>query len=134
MAASIHSEDGDIGFQIAPMVDIVFVLMLFFMACASLKKMEQQMKIGVPAIGHGTPTAILVDISPEGLVSVNNKVLGQPGDHQLRELRTWLANAVETFGGQDPVILHPSPATPHERIMEVLDSAVAAKVQNLSFN
>ena len=26
------SEDGDPGFQIAPMVDVVFVLLLFFMA------------------------------------------------------------------------------------------------------
>ena len=36
MAGSIGSDDGDIGFQIAPMVDVVFVLMLFFMACAGL--------------------------------------------------------------------------------------------------
>jgi biopolymer transport protein ExbD len=134
MAASIHSEDGDIGFQIAPMVDVVFVLLLFFMACVGMKMQERAMKISVPGHGPGTPTAIVVDISPEGLVSVNNKVLGQPGDHQLRELRGWLSNAVETFGGEDPVILCPSPVTQHERIMEVLDSAIAAKVQKLSFN
>ena len=34
MGGSVGSDDGDIGFQIAPMVDVVFVLMLFFMASA----------------------------------------------------------------------------------------------------
>ena len=33
MAGSVGSEDGDVGFQIAPMVDVVFVLLLFFMLC-----------------------------------------------------------------------------------------------------
>ena len=32
MAGSVGSEDGDIGFQIAPIVDVVFVLMVLFMA------------------------------------------------------------------------------------------------------
>ena len=41
MAGSVGSEDGDIGFQIAPIVDVVFVLMLFFMASAGAQVVEK---------------------------------------------------------------------------------------------
>ena len=40
MAANLHSNDGDLGFQVAPMVDVVFVLMLFFLASAAFQDRE----------------------------------------------------------------------------------------------
>ncbi|MEI6494225.1 MAG: biopolymer transporter ExbD, partial [Verrucomicrobiota bacterium] len=42
MAGGGASEDGDIGFQIAPMVDVVFVLLLFFMSCAGQQIIEKE--------------------------------------------------------------------------------------------
>ena len=38
--APILFEQGDLGFQIAPMVDVVFVLLLFFMASAGAQVVE----------------------------------------------------------------------------------------------
>ncbi len=49
MAGSVGSEDGDMGFQIAPMVDVVFVLMLFFMASAGSQIVEKELTINLPA-------------------------------------------------------------------------------------
>ena len=40
-------EGGDFGFQIAPMVDVVFVLLLFFMACAGQNIKEGFFQIGL---------------------------------------------------------------------------------------
>jgi biopolymer transport protein ExbD len=40
MAANLNADDGDLGFQVAPMVDVVFVLMLFFLACALFQDRE----------------------------------------------------------------------------------------------
>ena len=48
MAGSVGSEDGDIGFQIAPMVDVVFVLMLFFMASAGQQVVERELSVALP--------------------------------------------------------------------------------------
>lgn len=135
MAASIPSEDGDLGFQIAPMVDVVFVLMLFFMACVSGLKMEKRLPFDLPSPGPKPgPVAIVIGISADGLVSLNDKVFAQPSDHQLNALREWFANTVATFGADDPVILRPSPDARHERIMEVLACASAAQVKHVSFN
>lgn len=137
MAGSVGSEDGDAGFQIAPMVDVVFVLMLFFMACAGAQTVELELNIKLPggsASGGPPVTPIMIDISSDGLVSMNNQTYGQPSDRTLQTLRDWLKNAIETFGDKDPVIIRPSPDAKHERVIDVLNAAASAKVKNLSFS
>ena len=135
MAGSVASEDGDTGFQIAPMVDIVFVLMLFFMASAGSLVVEKELNISLPGgPGENREAIILIDISPEGQVTMNNQPFGTPTDRKLQPLREWLKNAIEQFGGEDPVIIRPNPETRHERIIDVLDAAAAAGVKNLTFS
>jgi biopolymer transport protein ExbD len=137
MAGSIGSDDGDLGFQIAPMVDVVFVLMLFFMACAGSQVVESHLNINLPAgqsSGGSTKTPIIIDISSDGLVSINNQRHGEASDKNLTELYEWLKNTIETFGSEDPVIIRPSPDAKHERIIQVLNAAAKAQVKNLSFS
>jgi biopolymer transport protein ExbD len=139
MAGSVGSEDGDIGFQIAPMVDVVFVLMRFFMASAGSQIVEKELNISLPSgtsasSQPSTKTPILIDISPEGQVTMNNQSFGTPTDTKLLSLREWLKNAIEQFGGEDPVIIRPNPETRHERIIDVLNAAAAAGVKNLTFS
>lgn len=138
MAGSIGSDDGDIGFQIAPMVDVVFVLMLFFMACAGSQVVESKLNVNLPA-GKGssdgaTKVPIIIDISSDGLVSINNQSYGSPTDKNLTALYDWLKNTIDTFGPEDPVIVRPSPDAKHERIINVLNAASRAGVKNLSFS
>ena len=139
MGGSAGSEDGDIGFQIAPMVDVVFVLMLFFMAMAGAQVKEKELNIALPSgaaatKSNNTKTPIVIDISPEGQVSMNNEVYGAPTDKGLQRLREWLKATIEQFGGDDPVIIRPQPDTRHERIVDVLNAAAFAGVKNLTFS
>ncbi len=139
MGGSVSSEDGDMGFQIAPMVDVVFVLMLFFMASAGQQVNEKELNISLPSGAPAVPgstqkTPILIDISAEGQVTMNNQSFGTPADKNLTALRDWLKNAILQFGGEDPVIIRPHPETRHERIIDVLNAASAAEVKNLSFS
>src|SRR4029453_13987808 len=137
MAGSVGSDDGDMGFQIAPMVDVVFVLMLFFMACAGSQQVEKELNVNLPAgaaSGTSTKKPIIIDISSDGLVSINNQSYGQPSDKNLSALYDWLKNTIETFGSEDPVIIRPSPDAKHERIIQVLNAAARAQVKHLSFS
>lgn len=138
MGGSVGSEDGDAGFQIAPMVDVVFVLMLFFMACAGSQVVERELNINLPSgSGPGSGpavTPIIIDIYPDGQVSMNNQTYGQPNDKNLQALRDWLKNAIETFGDKDPVIVRPNSDARHERIIDVLNAAAASGVKNLTFS
>jgi len=138
MAGSVGSEEGDIGFQIAPMVDVVFVLMLFFMASAGVQVVEKELAMNLPS-GAGKPsdvptTPIIVDISGDGQVSMNGQAFGNNTDKNLQGLRDFFKHSIEQFGDKDPVIVRPAPETTHERIMDVLNAACAAKVKNLTFS
>lgn len=134
------SEDGDPGFQIAPMVDVVFVLLLFFMASAGSQVIEKELNISLPsgrsasAAGGVPSTPIIIDILPDGKVQMNNRVYAMAEDRQLLELRTWLKETIAKFGDKDPVILRPDPMSKHERVMDVLNAASASGVTKLSFS
>jgi len=65
---------------------------------------------------------------------MNSQVFGAPTDHALTALREWLKSSIQQFGGEDPVIIRPSPETRHERIIDVLNAAAASGVKNLTFS
>jgi len=139
MAGSVGSEDGDVGFQIAPMVDVVFVLMLFFMASAGSQVVEKELNINLPSGRSGPsadlpPTPIIIDISPEGQVTANNTNYGTTSDKNLTALREWLTGAIEQFGADNPVIIRPAPQTKQDRVIDVLNAAAASGVKSLSFS
>ncbi len=133
MAASSDNEDGHIGFQIAPMVDVVFVLMLFFMASVGSQMVEKELALNIPKSGLGSETMIIIGIAADGQVSMNGKNFALPTDHSLDSLRTWFKGALADFGDGDPVIIRPNPDARHERIVDVLNALSASGVKKLTF-
>ncbi len=137
--ASIGSEDGDVGFQIAPMVDVVFVLMLFFMASAGSIVVEKELSIklpGTPREAMGAPPIpINIQIDPDGTVNMNNTVYAQAASRDLSGLEAKLTDLVAAGSedNPDPVIIAPDADSTHERVIDVLNVAAAAGVTNLSF-
>jgi biopolymer transport protein ExbD len=140
MAGGGVSEDGDVGFQIAPMVDVVFVLLLFFMASAGSQVIPKELSINLPsgktsADPNKVPTTpFIIDIGPDGTVSSSSKVFDTPNNKELPSLRELLKSNIDKFGDKDPVIIRPDPQTKQERIIDVLNSAAAAGVKNLTFS
>lgn len=141
MGGSASSEEGEIGFQIAPMVDVVFVLLLFFMAAAGSQVVPRELTINLPSgraiasMAEGPPpTPIVIDIRQDGAVILNNQMYDTPNSKELPDLRAWLMDTIDRFGNEDPVIIRPELETRHERIMDVLNAAAAAGVRNLTFS
>jgi len=120
------------------MVDVVFVLLLFFMSCAGSQIIEKELNInlpsGRPSSGGVPSTPIIIDIFPDGKVQSSGKVYDSPTSKDLPELKAWLKDTIAKFGDKDPVIIRPDPQTKHERIMDVLNAAGASGVTKLSFS
>jgi biopolymer transport protein ExbD len=136
MASTGTKEDGDIGFQIAPMVDVVFVLLLFFMAAAGSQQISKELSSNLPGKQGASPqalTVIRIDILPDGRVQLNDRVFDTAGSRDLPEMRSWLKDTIAKFGDRDPVVLTPAPSTPHQRVIDVLNAASAAGVTKLTF-
>ena len=133
-------EEGDFGFQIAPMVDVVFVLLLFFMAMAGEKTKEGFFQIALPSSAAGgadqaAVVPIVIDIDALGNVYVNSQQMSaSPKDRELKQLQEKLTDAVKSAGDkQDPVIVRPALDARHERVVDVLNVCRLAHVQKLSF-
>ena len=131
--SSAASESGDSGFQIAPMVDVVFVLMLFFMASAGMKMRELELSVHLPGAGPSISPPIVIAIDGDGRVSINEKTYAIATDRSLGELRGWLTGVIAQFGLGEPVIIRPASDTQHERIMQVLNAAAASGVVKVTF-
>ena len=133
MAANLDSADGNLGFQIAPMVDVVFVLMLFFMAIIGADA-TRELQVFLPGQhGKAEPTVAMVEIGTDGSVVFNNEVLGQPSDTNLASLRGRFELILQQFGDKDPVLIRPVPSTPHERLVQVVAAIQAAGVKKVTF-
>lgn len=135
MASSVDSADGEIGFQIAPMVDVVFVLMLFFMAIVGAQVVTKELNAFLPSPPHGKadPGAVIVEIGADGSVSFNSEPIGLPGDSQLDGLRDKFRLILREFGDKDPVMLRPESSVRQERVIEVLSAIQSAGVGKVTF-
>jgi biopolymer transport protein ExbD len=133
MAGSVG--DGEFGFQIAPMLDILFVLLLFFMVSAGAQKHEASLTTQLPggAAGPVGDIPVRVGIDEDGQVSIYGADIDadDPG-HQLPQLVTRLQGVVQG-NANHPVIVTPSRSTKQQRVVDVLNACAAAGVKNLAF-
>lgn len=135
MGGSVESAEGDVGFQIAPMVDVVFVIMLFFMANAGVQISETELGLSLPGDSRGAAgisVPQVITIQPDGNVVLESRIFDTPSNKNLPQLRERLRDLVARFP-DTPVIIKPDPGVRHERVIDVLNAAAAAKVKNLTF-
>jgi biopolymer transport protein ExbD len=130
---SSDSGDSDHGFQIAPMVDVVFVLLLFFMALAALRPMEERLPATLPSSGSGDAPPLVIDITEKGAVLCNGLELAKSGEADVPGLQSWLKNyaSIETDA---TVVIRPAPGTEHGRFIQVLASLHGVGLKKISFS
>ena len=124
----------DHGFQIAPMVDVVFVLLLFFMACAGMRQVEGFLGVDVPGRGGEPPIdpPLVFDISPSGEVFCNGTKLLQGEERDGAVMREWVRNVANAEPGT-PVIIRAAGDTTHERFILVLSVLQQSGIRRISF-
>jgi biopolymer transport protein ExbD len=130
MAGSVG--DGEFGFQIAPMLDILFVLLLFFMVSAGSQKHEASLVTHLPGGQPGGDIPVRIAIDDNGQVSVSDIPIDTPADHEMPQLVARLEAVVKNHATQ-PVVISPTPSARQQRIVDVLNACSAAGVKNLAF-
>lgn len=129
------SSDGDYGLQIAPMLDVMFVLLLFFMVMAGKQVKEAELGVQVPGASSATSTAkspVKMDVSPQGLVTFNGSPVDVRDDGDMPKLRAKLKALIEVSPEQS-VIIRPKDGAPYQNVINVLNACAAERVKNLTF-
>ena len=130
MAGSVG--DGEFGFQIAPMLDVLFVLLLFFMVTAGAQKHEASLTTQLPGGKPGGDVPLEIGIDADGQVNVSGVPVGDAEDHVLGPLVDRLTQVLASNATQ-PVVITPMRSTKQQRVVDVLNACAAAKVKNLAF-
>jgi biopolymer transport protein ExbD len=127
--------------EIAPLIDVVFLLLIYFMVTASLVKKEADLSFMLPAKvdvpdSLDLPIEVLIEVSELGDIMINGMVFGS-GQSNLDELIGQLLSlkeAADSSGSELIVNIMPADKAVHGRIIQVMDACSAAKVKNMSFS
>ena len=143
--SSRHKRKGtsevNLGFQIAPMVDVVFVIMLFFMVLAGAVKVENAHNTKLPGtIVNDTstpmPDEIAIRIEDDGQVYLNDDPL-DPADSKLMPALaaslTDLRVSSEATKSEVLVTIYANEFAKYERIIDTLDALTRAKIGSVTF-
>ncbi len=127
--------------QITPLIDVVFLLLIYFMVTASLIKKEADLSFLLPAKVDtpdpiSLPIEALIEISDTGDVTMEGMLYGAGGsglDDLIVQLLA-LREAAESSESELIVNILPSDEALHGRIVSVMDACATAKVKNMSFS
>lgn len=118
--------------QLAPMVDIAFWALIFFMIIAVFSQMESEVNINVPKSSMATDSApnagkLVINISRDGKFILNSQELTIDG------LEDKLKKVSKLFPNQQ-IIIRADELAYHKYVIRVLDACMRANISDVSFS
>jgi biopolymer transport protein ExbD len=144
----IETETVAMGFQIAPMIDVVFVIMLFFMVMAGAIKKEMVLNTTLPGVATTTaddtplPDDIIIMIAEDGTVTMNEEEFDSDipqTNPNYKKLPGLTANLIrlkkdaDDRGSKVLVTLQTEEQAKYDRIIDVMNSLSKAQIANMTF-
>jgi biopolymer transport protein ExbD len=119
------------GMQLAPMIDIVFLLLIFFIVTWQFTRSETELNVSVPTSEEGSELTrpkgeIIINVRSDGGIRVEGLSVDLP---QLLDKLSAIAKQFEN----QPVRIRGDGQVPYQRIVEVIDTCQKAGIWNISF-
>lgn len=116
--------------NLTSMLDIVMLLIIFFMVGTKFSEEERQTGIQVPSVSDNValssqPDEIIINVTVDGNVSVRNET------YTLETLKAMLESARGVFPGQGVVIRGDGRGN-YQAVMDVISACKAAGIKTLS--
>lgn len=133
-----------IGFQLAPMLDVVFLLLIFFVVTQKFILNEQDLKVRVPTAPKSEDEAqraineLIVNVREENeklIITMDGSSIVPEGSDEdpLEILRIRLRNQVQ-LNAHQPVRIRADAEMRWQRVADVISTCTKAGVYNLSFS
>ena len=118
-------------FQIAPLVDILLFLLVFFIMTWNFARNEAELDVKVPAAREGKENKrpvgeVILNVKRDGSIMMNRRVM-TPG-----ELQQTLARIADLYPDQ-AVVLRGDQNVDYKYVVDVLDICRAANIWNVAF-
>jgi biopolymer transport protein ExbD len=127
--------------QIAPLIDVVFLLLIYFMVTSSLRKSEADLGITLPgnielAKTVQMPDEQIIEIDAAGNVMLNSSLFKVEEGRKLPDLVYRLIRyrqASENAKTKALITIQAEDETLHERIVDVMNACAAAGIKHVTF-
>lgn len=127
--------------QMGPMIDMVFLLLVFFMVTAKPIKQESDINIGLPGTvaqdeALDIPDEQRILIRTDGQVLLNELPMDSPSDEVLPTLIATLKRFKETADANKSealVTIDAEDGSTHQRIVTVLNACAMAEITGVTF-
>lgn len=127
--------------QMGPMIDMVFLLLVFFMVSAKPVKQESDINIGLPGTvaqeeALEIPDEQRIQIQPNGQVMLNDQPMDSPASAEMPALLSTLKRFKESADSNKTealITIDADDAANHERIVQVLNACAQAKITGVTF-
>ena len=126
---------------IAPLIDAVFLLLIYFMVTSSLEKQEADISFELPGTVEQEepielPDEQIIEIREDGQIVVNEYNYDAPGAKRLIQLQAMLTRLQEASVANKTttqVTIAPDQKTKHSVIIRVMDAVSAAGITGVNF-
>ena len=126
-----HSHPITAELQLAPMIDVVFLLLIFFIVSWNFARFEVDPDVKVPDVETSEQTSrvpgeIIINVTGDGKVKISNELMTPDS------LYTKLSSLASRYPDQ-PVILRGDKSVPFKHVMTVLDTCQKSGIWNVAF-
>jgi biopolymer transport protein ExbD len=128
--------------QIGPLIDMVFLLLIYFLTTASLARPEADLGIRLPGMvaqaqSVSMPDEQIVEVRSTGHVVLNGREFDRPDGQELPELVATLIRyrqASEASRNEALITITADDETRHQRMIDVMNACAAARITNVTFS
>lgn len=137
VALPTRNEGRTIGFMMTPMIDVVFLLIIFFLISSHLTRQEKQLKLPLPVATSGAHPAQVV--APKLVINVDSAGqmfmgAGPVTAEQLpKKIAATLATLSEEERGKFEVRIRSSRETAYKHVQPIMNACVQQRIWNITY-
>ena len=127
---ALIQDDDSYGLKMTPLIDVVFLLLIFFLVATSFYEEEKDITIKLADATEGATREkslqmVVVNIRPSGIIVINERI------HSLDETDTFLREALE-LNEALAVVVRCDQVAAHKHFVRVLNLCEKLGVRNVS--
>ena len=118
-------------FQFTAMIDVVFLLLCFFITTSVFSQWEMEVDVVLPTAQSAKmpdrlPGEVIINLARDGRITINQQELSKA------DLADRLARLARFFPGQS-VVIRADKQTSYEQLVAIIDTCRLADIWNISF-
>ena len=127
MLIKARETNGGVSIEMTPMIDMVFLLLIFFLVATKFHQTERELQIALPTASSAGPISatlreLIVNVDADGVIIVSGKRI------DAEDLRTMVRSAVAA-NPEQKLTVRGDRSTAYANIVRVLDIAKTNGIQ-----